>query len=66
MCQAFIPLLKKDGRIVNVSSTGSGLSIYSDKIQRQFRDPRMTLEDLESMMQQYQVGTLWKNKGGKS
>ena len=58
MCQAFIPLLKKDGRIVNVSSTGSSLNQYSDKIQQQFRNPKMSLSDLEGMMQEYQVGVL--------
>ena len=55
MCQTFIPLLAKDGRIVNVSSTGSSLGQYSKEIQQRFRNPKMTLEDLEGMMQQYQV-----------
>ena len=55
MCQAFIPLLKKGGRIVNVSSVGSSLNQYSDEIKQRFRDPKMTLEDLEGMMTEYQV-----------
>ncbi|MCJ1254646.1 hypothetical protein MMC24_002461 [Lignoscripta atroalba] len=54
MCQAFIPLLKKGGRIVNVSSVGSSLNQYSDEIKQRFRDPKMTLEDLEGMMTEYQ------------
>ncbi|KAL9114360.1 MAG: hypothetical protein Q9187_007496, partial [Circinaria calcarea] len=54
MCQAFIPLLKKNGRIVNVSSTGSSLNQYSDKIRQQFRNPKMTLSDLEGMVQNYE------------
>ncbi len=55
MCQTFIPLLSKDGRIVNVSSTGSSLSGYSQEIQDRFRNPKMTLDDLEQMMNEYQV-----------
>ncbi|KAL8806522.1 MAG: hypothetical protein Q9182_001305 [Xanthomendoza sp. 2 TL-2023] len=54
MCRTFIPLLHKDGRIVNVSSTGSSLSGYSKEIQERFRNPKMTLQDLEQMMNEYQ------------
>ena len=54
MCQAFIPLLSKKGRIVNVSSTGSSLSNYSKEIQQRFRDPKMTLQDLETLMEEYE------------
>ncbi|KAL8841507.1 MAG: hypothetical protein Q9170_000890 [Blastenia crenularia] len=56
MCQTFIPLLSKTGRIVNVSSTGSSLSGYSPEIQARFRSSKMTLNDLEQMMQEFQVG----------
>ena len=55
MCQIFKPLLSKSGRIVNVSSTGSSLSQYSEEIQQRFRSPKMTLQDLEDLMQEYQV-----------
>ncbi|KAL8769914.1 MAG: hypothetical protein Q9194_005301 [Teloschistes cf. exilis] len=54
MCQTFIPLLSKNGRIVNVSSTGSSLSGYSKEIQDRFRNPDMKLPDLEQMMHEYQ------------
>ncbi|CAO1597829.1 hypothetical protein XANCAGTX0491_001623 [Xanthoria calcicola] len=54
MCQTFIPLLKKNGRIVNVSSTGSSLAGYSNDIQQRFRNPKMTLPDLDQMMNEYQ------------
>ena len=57
MCRAFIPLLSKNGRIVNVSSTGSSLNQYSTEIQQRFRSAKMTLQDVESMMQEYQVST---------
>ncbi len=55
MCHTFIPILDKTGRIVNVSSTGSSLKQYSKEIQQRFRSSKMTLPDLESMMQEYQV-----------
>ncbi|KAL8733889.1 MAG: hypothetical protein Q9166_001877 [cf. Caloplaca sp. 2 TL-2023] len=55
MCQTFIPMLRKNGRIVNVSSTGSSLGGYSKEIQERFRSPKMTLQDLEQMMKEYQV-----------
>ena len=55
MCQTFIPLLSKTGRIVNVSSVGSSLKQYSKAIQQRFRSSKMTLEGLEGMMQEYQV-----------
>ena len=55
MCQKFIPILSKQGRIVNVSSTGSALGLYSKEVQQQFRHSKMTLDDLEGMMKNYQV-----------
>ena len=54
MCQAFIPLLHAKGRIVNVSSTASSLRNYGDSIRARFRDSKMTLDDLEKMMTEYQ------------
>ncbi|KAL8722072.1 MAG: hypothetical protein Q9181_007564 [Wetmoreana brouardii] len=63
-CQAFIPHMAKDGRIVNLSSTGSSLSPYSEDKASQFRSIS-SLEELESFMQQYeadaQSGTLAKS-----
>ncbi|KAL8770629.1 MAG: hypothetical protein Q9209_003697 [Squamulea sp. 1 TL-2023] len=50
----FIPMLRKNGRIVNVSSTGSSLGGYSKEIQDRFRNPEMTLPDLDQMMNEYQ------------
>ena len=58
MCQAFIPMLKERGRIVNVSSVGSSLQQYSKDLQRRFRSSKMTLGDLETLLQEYQVWIL--------
>ena len=57
MCQAFIPLVtgSNPGRIVNLSSFGSALTPYSAEIQARFRDPKLTLEGLEGIAQEYQV-----------
>ena len=54
MCKTFMPLLRKTGRIVNVSSTGSSLNNYNDSIKARFRSSEMTLDDLENMMNEYQ------------
>ena len=54
MCQTFMPLLRSNGRIVNVSSTGSSLSNYSDSIKARFRSSKMTLDDLANLIDEYQ------------
>ena len=55
MCQTLMPLLasREHGRIVNVSSTDSSLDKYSQEIQQRFRDPKMTLQALEALVQEY-------------
>jgi hypothetical protein len=50
-----IPLLSKDGRIVNLSSVSSTLKPYHEQIRQRFRDPNMTLEDLEQLVQEFEV-----------
>lgn len=55
MCQMFIPLMKEDGRIVNISSVASGLSQYSEEIRHRFRNPNMKMENLEDLVKEYQV-----------
>lgn len=53
MCQTFIPLMAKNGRIVNVSSTGSSLSPYSKENAQRFRSIS-SLEELEQFMKEYE------------
>ncbi|KAL9612004.1 MAG: hypothetical protein Q9167_003370 [Letrouitia subvulpina] len=55
MCQAFIPLIKKGGRIVNVSSEASSLKNYSREIQQRFRDPNISLQGIEKLLSDFQV-----------
>ena len=50
-----MPLLSSKGRIVNVSSTASSLSNYSDPIRARFRDSKMTLGGLEDLLNEYQA-----------
>jgi len=50
MCQSIIPLLSKNGRVVNVSSIASQLSQhYSSEIQARFRDPAANLASLSAL-----------------
>ncbi|KAK4541347.1 hypothetical protein LTR36_008105 [Oleoguttula mirabilis] len=53
MCRTFVPLLAKNGRIVNVSSVASSLKPYSDTIQHRFRNPHASLEDLNELAEEY-------------
>ncbi|KAL9047342.1 MAG: hypothetical protein Q9214_000054 [Letrouitia sp. 1 TL-2023] len=55
MCRALIPLLKKGGRIVNVSSKASSLKSYSGEIQQRFRDPNMSLHSIEQLLRDFQI-----------
>ncbi len=56
VCQAFIPLMKPDGRIVNLSSVASGLKQYGEGNRARFRDPKLSIEDLEEMAAEFEVG----------
>lgn len=55
MCEAFAPILSDNGRIINLSSVSSTLKSYSEQIRQRFRDPNMTLEDLEQLAQEFEV-----------
>lgn len=55
MCQTFLPSMRKGtGRIVNLSSVGSSLDVYSANIRDRFRSSASgTLEDVETLAQDY-------------
>lgn len=55
MCQTFLPIMQENGRIVNVSSAHSTLKNYSQNIQDRFRTPDKTLQDIETLVQEYEV-----------
>ena len=55
MCQAFLPIMRQNGRIVNVSSVGGTLKNYSSDKQERFRNPNKSLQDIEILVQEYEV-----------
>ena len=44
-----------DGRIVNVSSASGELGQFGKRLQMRFRDPVITLEDVEALAKEYEV-----------
>jgi carbonyl reductase 1 len=64
MCQTFLPQLRPQGRIVNLSSTGSSLRIYSSEIQQRFRSAR-GLGEVEALADEY-MATVDASGSGKS
>lgn len=44
----------RTARVVNVSSVGSQLHIYSEAVAQRFRNPEMTFQELESMAAEYE------------
>lgn len=59
VCLGLLPLLRKhagsEARIVNLSSTGSALHHYSDKVKAQFRNPELTLEELDALAMKFKA-----------
>jgi carbonyl reductase 1 len=55
MCKMFILLLSDHGRIVNLSSVSSTLKPYSEQVRQRFRNPDMTLEELEQLVQEFEA-----------
>lgn len=54
MCQAFLPIMKPGGRIVNVSSASGNLQQFRTTLQSRFRNPNLTLADVEALAQEYE------------
>lgn len=61
MCRAFLPIMKPGSRIVNFSSVASSLESYSQNLQARFRDPHMTMPDLQSLVAEYEVRSFMLN-----
>lgn len=51
--------MKRSGRIVNVSSLASSLKDYSDELKQRFRNPELSLMELENLISEYEVS--WIN-----
>ncbi|KAJ3189975.1 NADH-cytochrome b5 reductase [Gaertneriomyces sp. JEL0708] len=50
---AFLPLMRENGRIVNVSSILGALRTVSKELQEKFSDPKLTLAKLDGLMEQF-------------
>lgn len=55
MCHAFLPIMAKNGRIVNMSSVGSSLKPYSEAMRQRFRNPNASQQDLDQLADDFLV-----------
>ncbi|KAJ5427397.1 hypothetical protein N7465_002467 [Penicillium sp. CMV-2018d] len=53
VCQAFLPIMRKTGRIVNVSSLASQLKHFHPRLQARFLKPDLTLTELNALVDEY-------------
>jgi len=54
MCKTFLPLIKKQGRIVNIASVACHLKIYSEEVQDRFREASKSTEGVEKLLSEYE------------
>jgi NAD(P)-dependent dehydrogenase (short-subunit alcohol dehydrogenase family) len=55
MCDAFIPLVKKGGRVVNVASVGGHLNGYSAEAKKKIQDAAVSTSALMNLVSEYEV-----------
>jgi carbonyl reductase 1 len=55
VCQAFLPIMQKNGRIVNVSSQSGQLKYFDPSLQKRFLYPDLTLAELDALVHEYSV-----------
>lgn len=55
ICQAFLPIMRNNGRIVNVSSQSGQLKYFDPSLQKRFLDPDLTLTELDALVNEYSV-----------
>ncbi|KAJ6163338.1 hypothetical protein N7497_003317 [Penicillium chrysogenum] len=53
ICQAFLPIMRNNGRIVNVSSQSGQLKYFDPSLQKRFLDPDLTLTELDALVNEY-------------
>lgn len=59
MCQQFLPLIKPNGRLVNVSSMAGKLgSLKNEDLKQEFLNRDITVDQVDSLMERFQVGLL--------
>jgi len=55
-CQAFLPLIKEGGRLVNVSSMASKLhTLKSRELEQEFRSDSLTVSGIDDLMKRFQT-----------
>ncbi|KAJ5868217.1 hypothetical protein N7534_002770 [Penicillium rubens] len=65
VCQAFLPIMRNNGRIVNVSSQSGQLKYFDPSLQKRFLDPDLTLTELDALVNEYsQISTLRPHRAG--
>jgi NAD(P)-dependent dehydrogenase (short-subunit alcohol dehydrogenase family) len=55
MCDNFIPLVKKGGRIVNVASVGGHLNGYSADAKKRIQEAASSTSALKDLVSEYEV-----------
>ncbi|CAG8904415.1 unnamed protein product [Penicillium egyptiacum] len=53
VCQAFSPIMRKNSRIVNISSQSGQLKYFSPRLQTRFSNPDLTLTELDALVNEY-------------
>ncbi|KAJ5631483.1 uncharacterized protein N7484_011583 [Penicillium longicatenatum] len=53
VCKAFLPIMRKGGRIVNVSSQSGQLKYFHPSLREQFLRPDLTLAELDALVNEY-------------
>jgi len=55
VCQAFIPIMRPGGRIVNLSSQSGQLHYFAPELRQRFLEPELTLAQLSDLVAEYNV-----------
>lgn len=56
MCEAFLPIMSKGGRLVNVSSMAGKLGRLSPELQARFRDSTLQVPGVTALLQEFAEG----------
>ena len=54
MCDAFLPLITKGGRVVNVASVAGHLNGYSSSAKNKMQDAATSLSKLDALLEEYE------------
>ncbi|KAJ6120329.1 hypothetical protein N7523_004609 [Penicillium sp. IBT 18751x] len=53
VCQSFLPIMRKNGRIVNISSQSGQLKYFHPRLRARFLRPDLTLTELDALVGEY-------------